>query len=1110
MTAPYVPDVAVDLLIGGGWIDVTPDVRVADKIKIKRGRSNETSEPEAPSCTFTLDNRGGKYSPRNPVSPYYPTLNRNTPMRVAIRVAKDSFTRTVANGWGTGEMGGPWAAFGSPASDFAVASGAATHLLTTAPLYHLSYQPGQLYRDVDVAVTVMLPFADVTGGSVDPANLVLAGLSTSDYFIVTVRVTSAEVVTVGIVHVDGTTVAASTTVTGLAYSGQALRVRAQVDGQTLRAKVWPAAAAEPYAWSVEGRTNRLAGRAAGWVGIRSGLSTGNTNIPVTFAYDAFEVRSNRFAGEIAAFPPEWDPSGNNVYSRVQASGLLRRITQGEAPLKSTYRRGNETIQPAHLAYWPVEEGTDATSIASGIGGTTMALTEGKTTFAATSDFRGSAPIAKSAQSRWTGAVPARAATGQLQLVFLLSVPAAGEVDQATFAQLQTTGSAAFVDLFYDTGGAGGVKLTFYDAARVAIFTHGPTNFALDGRPVQVSLELTQNGGNVDYAIATLDPGQDTGAVITGTAPGCTIGAAKAVVMNVYRQATSASYGHIAVRNSITSIFTTAAELNAYFGETSATRILRLFGENGLPVGYVGGTIISAAMGYQGRQTLTELVKEAAKADMGGLYDSRNHLAFLYRTRASRYSQPAVLQLDYSADGHVAPPLRPVEDDQALRNDVTVTRKDGTSYQAVETTGRLAVTDPASGNGVGRYDDAVTLNVKSDLQVPSSASWLLHQGTIDEARYPNITVKLAALAAVSPTLALAALMVNIDDKITVANPKAEIDPGEIAQLARGYTETIGATSHDLVFGCSPASAHEVVKLNDTARGKLNTATSVLLDPVTSSGTQLLISDYPGPGWTSDPAQMPIPVTVAGEDMSVTAISATGPSFVGAGAAVAGNNTSLVPPQPAGLQTDDLKLLFTTIRNSGTGFVAFPPGWQQLLGFGNMALLWKLHEPGDTSPTVTFVNGVAGADTIAHMAAFRGVAPTAYPNSQAQLNATAQNIGYPAVTTLGKNTVVIYLGWKQDDWSGVATLAGATEIGEPASVAGDDAGMVWDYTIQSTPANIAAGSFVVTGGASAISRGAVVVLDGTAQRMTVTRSVNGVVKAHTAGAKVSLTRPARLGL
>lgn len=1104
MTAPFDSDVAVDMLLLGGWTDVTDDVRLADKIKIKRGRSNETSEPEAPTCGFTIDNRGGKYSPRNPVSPYYPTLNRNTPLRVAIRVAKDLFARTVVSGWGTGTVGGAWTLNGL-ASAFGVSGGVGTMTVAGTGTWVLAYQGSQVYRDVDVAATVTMPFSDVTGGSVEPANLMLGGLSTSDYFLVPVRVTSAEAVTIGLSHYDGTVVAAGVTVAGLTYTGQALRVRAQIDGQTLRAKVWAAGQAEPYAWNVEGRSSKLIERPAGWAGIRSGVSAGNTNIPVTYSYSAFEVRSNRFAGEIASFPPEWDPSGNNVYSRLQAGGLQRRVTQGTAPLKSTYRRGNETISPPHVAYWPVEEGADATSIASGIGGPAMLLQEGKTTFATNSDFRGSAPIAKNAQTRWVGAIPSATATGQAQLLFLLSVPAAGEPNNATFSQLQTSGTAAFIDLFYGTGGD--VQLRFYRADRNPFYDTGFLPFAVNGRPIQMSVELTQNGANIDWKIATFEPGApDGGDVINGTAPAATIGTVRGVVMNPYRQITGSAFGHVAVRTQITSIFTLAEQFDAYRGETAVTRTLRLLSENGLPGTYIGDAdVISAALGYQGRQTWMDLVKEAAAADVGSFYDSRNHASFVYRTRASMYNQPAALALDYTAPGHVAPPLKPVEDDQTLRNDITVTRKDGSSYQAIQTTGRLAVTDPTVGTGAGHYDDAVTLNLANDDQTPSAAGWLLSLGTVDEPRYPTIAVNRAALATVSPTLALAALMVNLDDKITIANPKPEIAPGTITQLARGYTETIGQTSHDLQFTGAPASPFEVVGLDDDDLGKLDTDTSVLLEPVTTTGTQLLVSDYPGRGWTSDPAEMPIPVTVGGEDMSVTAISALGPSFVAAGLVSEGSDSPRTPGLPAGLAEGHTLYCLAAIRNSPAGIPQMPDDWTLLVDAGNLRLFGKVAGPAEAAPTVTFTGGVVGATCHAQLAAFRNCS-IAVLGAAAQLNASAQNIAYPALAAPTRRALILYIGWKQRDWTSVAAIAGATEIGEVATIIGDDAGIVWDYLIQTTPAAISAGSFTVTGGASAISRGAVVALDGTGQAMTVTRSVNGVVKTHAVESRVSLTRPA----
>lgn len=1111
MTFPDEPrDLAVELFVNSGWTDITSDVYQRDPIQITRGRANEATAVAPSSCSMTLNNRNGTYSPRNPVGPYYGSLGRNTPVRVAIRTAKDAFGRTVSNGWGSADVGGAWSISGT-AADFAVGSGVATHTIGSATSFRLSYLAGQLYRDADVSVTVSVPFSNVTGGNIEPANLVVGGLSTTDYFMATVKVTSAEVVTVGITHYDGTVVVADTTVTGLTFTGQQLKVRFQLDGQTLRAKVWAAASAEPYAWNVEARSNALFARAAGWVGVRSGLGSGNTNTPAVFSYDAFEVRSNRFHGEVSNWPTQWDTSGNDVYTQVEAAGILRRIGQGQSPTKSPLFRAYTTTSPALLGYWPVEDGTDSTEIASGIGGEPMQLKGGSTQFASNTSFIGSAPIAKSNACQWSADFGGAANTGDIQVVFLMEIPEAGETDQDALFRVNSSGTAAFWDLTYGTLNGGSIELRVYDQGRVLIHSSGFGLSDLNGTPLQFSLQLEQDGADVDYALFTLAPGGSSGPGFFGTVTSRTVGACLGVMANQYRQCIGTAFGHIAVRNYVASIFSVSTQLNAYRGETSRARIQRMCTENGVSFSeYSDGVTRSALVGAQARATMMELINESVAVDMGSLTENRNILGLSYRLRASHYNQDAVQTLDYAA-GHLAPPFRPVEDDQALRNDVTVTRKDGSSYQVQQLTGPLAVTEPSSGVGAGRYDTDVTLNLAYDSQAPDAASWLVHMGTVDEARYPAIKVNLAKLAKVAPTLEFDALMVNLDDRIVIENPKVTVlAPEDISQIVRGYTEEIRALEHDITYQCTPASPYNVVVLDDDALGKIDTDTSELVGAATSTATQLLVSDFPGPGWTSDAAEMPIPIMVGGEEMSVTAISAIAPSFVGSSAAVSGNNASLNPTHPAGLQVGDLKLIFTSIRNSGTGFVAFPAGWEQILGAGNIALLWKVHESGDVAPTITFVNGAANADTIAQMAAFRGVSPTVFSNNLAQLNASAQNIAYPAVTVPCFNAVVIYLGWKQDDWTSVATIGSATEIGEPSSTAGDDAGMVWDYRIQTTPANIAAGSFTVTGGASAISRGAVVVLEGNAQRMTVTRSVNGVTKSHAIGTKVSLARPAAIAL
>lgn len=75
----------------GVWTDITSDVRVASGISISRGKSDEQSQAGPQRMSFTLDNRDGKYSPRNPSSVLYGKIGRNTPVRCKIDDA--AFTR---------------------------------------------------------------------------------------------------------------------------------------------------------------------------------------------------------------------------------------------------------------------------------------------------------------------------------------------------------------------------------------------------------------------------------------------------------------------------------------------------------------------------------------------------------------------------------------------------------------------------------------------------------------------------------------------------------------------------------------------------------------------------------------------------------------------------------------------------------------------------------------------------------------------------------------------------------------------------------------------------------------------------------------------------------
>ena len=81
--------VAVELDLAGTWTDVTSFALQRDgtspPITIQRGRPSETSQATPSSANWQLNNRDGRFSPRNPTGPYYGELAvRNNPVRISV------------------------------------------------------------------------------------------------------------------------------------------------------------------------------------------------------------------------------------------------------------------------------------------------------------------------------------------------------------------------------------------------------------------------------------------------------------------------------------------------------------------------------------------------------------------------------------------------------------------------------------------------------------------------------------------------------------------------------------------------------------------------------------------------------------------------------------------------------------------------------------------------------------------------------------------------------------------------------------------------------------------------------------------------------------------
>src|SRR5690606_14721495 len=371
---------------------------------------------------------------------------------------------------------------------------------------------------------------------------------------------------------------------------------------------------------------------------------------------------------------------------------------------------------------------------------------------------------------------------------------------------------------------------------------GDVAFDIDGLRLLVSLELLQDGRDVVYAISTLEPGAVTGLTFGDTRSSQPIGRVGNVVVAPGGGVAEVAIGHGSVQSAVTTLFGLGPQLAGWDGERAGRRIERLCAEEGLAFRATGQLDESVRLGVQRPGALIELLREAAEADGGVLYEPREVLGLGYRTRGSLSSQEAAVALDYTA-GHLSPPLELTDDDRYLRNGVTVTREGGGSARAAQETGPLSVQEPP--DGVGRYEAQVTLGVQYDLDLFDQASWRLHLGTVDEARYPAIAVNLAR-AAITSDAGLTAAIVGADlgDRITIGTPPAWLPPEPIDQLIQGYVEVLGNYEWQVTWTCAPASPYNVAVFGTARYGPYST---VLAEDLDATETGVDIDTPLGPLW-----------------------------------------------------------------------------------------------------------------------------------------------------------------------------------------------------------------------------------------------------------------------
>lgn len=897
--ATFPPHITTELLLGGQWVDVSGDVYTRDAMQISRGRADEAATADPASCALTLNNRHGRYSPHNPMSPYYGQIGKNTPARVRVGPIPeqpdlelaDTFDRTITGGWGTADTGQTWT---GDSTGVSVSGGAGRHVV--AALGADGDRSSTLTIDAqDVDVTVAVSLSDAPQGWIggaayaaisvrqqDPENRLTAniGFRVDTGYRGGIRIST---------HINATLDGAARTLApiamaqGLAYqTGQWLRARVQAVGPEVRVRVWLDGDPEPDHWHSQGY---LPGGPSGdGLALRSSVNAEayDTGLPVTVSYRGLQARPihdtnlaeiMRFSGVVSEWPARWDVSDSDVWVPVTASGVLRRLGQGAKPLRSVLRRTLATDLPT--AYWPLEDGArtrEATSLADGTGplrtaGFVYAEDDSLPTSEPLPTLSANASMSvQSLASEWAG-------TGwEVSFLYNLEAPRDAYVGSQPMLGIQTATDNILVDLIWDVTERPRLRTTVTSGSGTQLVRE--SIFIDQGIPAfygawrRLRVYALQSGGTVTIYIDRLD--EDSAWWGNSVSYTGTLSRVTGVTTQFGDQLEGMALGHLTVWGAPGS----TAYIEGFPGyerESARNRISRLSAGAGVPLEITGAA--SEALGVEQQGTYLETITAAQEADLGAPGEARYHLGLTYRGRDLLYHAEPALVLDYTA-GEISPPMEPTDDDQNLRNDIEVKRDDGASFQVEDTAGPLGV------DTVGRYDESVTLSLATDSQAANQAGWRLHLGTVDELRWPMIHLNLAnprLSARVEDILAL-----DVGDRIRILNPPRWTQAAHLDLIVQGYTETLNAFVWGIELTCTPASPWQPAQIANgqappDAPMRADTAGSELAEGVGVDDTLMIVQTTRGPTWitTEDhPDSLPLDITVGGEVMRVTTIIGDG--------------------------------------------------------------------------------------------------------------------------------------------------------------------------------------------------------------------------------------------
>lgn len=874
--------VTVEIQTADGWHDITEDTRLASAasgggIVITRGRHDWGQVVDPGKMTLVLNNRHGKFTPRNPRSELYGKLKKLTPIRVKVDQLAGSgwlhlpagagcFTSDHASLDITGDIDirfeadlANWANT-ALLSKYIIAGDQRSWAFYTSRARSLvfAWSPDGTFDEVitrsafdelpasgRLAVRVTL---DVNNG--------LGGYECKFY---TAPTMDGPWTQLGSTQADNftTSIHSGTDLLSIGLE-ESLSGLDDLDGKVYRAEVRNGingtVVASPDFRNLDpddGSYVDSAGRV--WV-----TAAGNVFNPVY-----------RFVGRVSSWPPEADLSGHDVWVSIEANGIFHALGKSRRNERSPLELRYSSVNP--LAYWPIEDETGAEQAGSAILGGRAGRASGGVLFGADTSLPGAARGAtlpegeaiqfpvdmRSGVTEWSLAWSHKLANTSIALANLLTI--------------ETTGTAARWEITADEDE---YRWNLFDidgnSVDVASSTYGPG--CEPGNWVTMLIYARQVGGDVEWVPVWRHLRQNGGYTFGSprTFAG-TLGGVYRVRLAGEADAADQAVNHLIVDTTNLDDVAISGELNdphaGYAGEYPTERFDRLCSTRGLSRFTLGQPGVPLRMGAQRPVPLRDELQACATTDGGVVLEDRQRWGLIFRPRQTlHHAQP--LEVPWTA---TAPPFKPTDDDQLLLNDVSVRRDGGSSTRVVQLSGPNNINEPEDDpDGVGVYDGELTISAADDLRLGEVASTRKELGTTPEPRFGSLHFDLTSSAFTSdPELLGRVAALDTGDLLRLTGPPEWLPPDDIDQVIQGYTEEIDAYDWDIHFNATPGRLYAPTYRDDAALARRDTGGALLaLSYVSGADAELVHWTAVGPFATEDSDHYPVDLNVGGVRARVT--------------------------------------------------------------------------------------------------------------------------------------------------------------------------------------------------------------------------------------------------